>query len=155
MTISMENVILDEAYCRRYPYARPGNYVFLSVRDTGIGMTPEVQERIFEPFFTTKGVGEGTGLGLAVVYGIVKTHEGHINVYSELGSGSEFKVYLPAIEGKAVLPQSVEEQPPRGAETLLFVEDQDTVLEVGQRMLEKLGYTVLTAPNGVGGIQGL
>jgi PAS domain S-box-containing protein len=149
LTLGLENVTLDEAYCRQYACAKSGDYVCLSVRDTGIGMTPEVQARIFEPFFTTKEVGRGTGLGLAMVYGIVKEHGGHVNVYSEVGKGSEFKVYLPAMAAKkAHQVASAEESPPGGAETLLLVEDDDVVLMAGQRMLELLGYTVLTARDG-------
>jgi len=149
LTVGLADVTLDEAYCRKYAYARPGRHVCLSVRDTGVGMTPEVQMRIFEPFFTTKGVGEGTGLGLAVIYGIVKGHEGHINVYSEVGKGSEFKVYLPAMNVGAPLAVAPEQEPPPGGtETLLLVEDDPTVLATGRAMLERLGYTVLTAADG-------
>ena len=97
MTLGLKNETLDQEYCRLRSDAQPGNYVCLSVRDTGGGMTPEVQERIFEPFFTTKEVGKGTGLGLSMVYGIIKAHEGHISVDSELGKGTEFKVYLPTV----------------------------------------------------------
>jgi PAS domain S-box-containing protein len=148
--LRLAEVDLDAAYCQQYPYARPGRYVCLSVQDTGVGMPPEVQARIFEPFFTTKEAGAGTGLGLAMVYGIVKAHDGHINVYSEVGQGSEFKVYLPAIEGSAPrLAAPVQETPARGSETLLLVEDQEAVLAVCQKMLAELGYTVLTATNGV------
>jgi len=142
-------VTLDDAYCRQYAYARPGRHVLLSVRDTGVGMTPEVQARIFEPFYTTKEVGKGTGLGLATVYGIVKGHEGHVNVYSEVGKGSEFKVYLPAMEaetGRRVAP--VKERLAGGTETLLLVEDHEAVRVVGRTMLERLGYVVLTVSNG-------
>jgi len=154
LALSLENVTLDEVYCRQYPYARPGDHVCLSVRDTGVGMMPEVQARIFEPFFTTKKVGEGTGLGLSMVYGIVKTHEGHINVTSEVGKGSEFKVYLPAMRVKVVRRGfSAEERPAGGTETLLLVEDDAEVLATGRAMLEGLGYTVLTAANGVEAIE--
>ena len=148
LILSLENVALYEAYCRQHACASPGNHVCLSVRDTGVGMTPEVQAHIFEPFFTTKPAGQGTGLGLAMVYGIVKGHTGHIAVTSEVGRGSEFKVYLPAMERATPLEQAAEERPVRGTETLLLVEDQDTVRVAGQMMLERLGYTVLTAANG-------
>jgi nitrogen-specific signal transduction histidine kinase len=148
LIISLENVTLDEAYCRQYVYARPGEHVCLSVRDTGVGMTKEVQEHIFEPFFTTKGEEEGTGLGLAMVYGIIKSHEGHINVYSEVGKGSEFKVYLPAIKDRPVPQKTVEDVLAGGTETVLLVEDEDIVLSAGKQILGKLGYEVLTATNG-------
>jgi PAS domain S-box-containing protein len=149
LTVVLEDVTLDEEYCRQYVQARPGHYVCLSVRDTGAGMAPEVQARIFEPFFTTKEVGKGTGLGLAMVYGIVKEHGGHVNVYSEVGKGSEFKVYLPALETGTVKPGvAAQESLVGGTETLLLVEDQEWVMAAGKRMLERLGYTVLTATNG-------
>ncbi len=149
LTVGLENVALDEAYCQQYACARPGDYVCLSVRDTGVGMAPEVQKRIFEPFFTTKGVGEGTGLGLAMVYGIVTSHEGHIHVTSEVEKGSEFKVYLPAMNaGAALVVAPEQESPVGGRETILMVEDQAEVLDAGQAMLEGLGYRVMTAANG-------
>ncbi|OGG46534.1 MAG: hypothetical protein A3F84_24140 [Candidatus Handelsmanbacteria bacterium RIFCSPLOWO2_12_FULL_64_10] len=149
LTVGLENVTLDGAYCQQYACARPGDYVCLSVRDTGVGMAPEVQKRIFEPFFTTKGVGEGTGLGLAMVYGIVKSHEGHIHVTSEVEKGSEFRVYLPAMNVGATLVVAPEQESPvGGTETILMVEDQAEVLDAGQAMLEGLGYRVMTATNG-------
>ena len=149
LTLSVTDVTLDEEYCRHHTDVSPGNYVNLSVRDTGVGMTPEVQGHIFEPFFTTKEVGGGTGLGLAVVYGIIETHEGHIGVYSEEGKGTEFTVYLPTLDvGEAREDVSGEERLPGGTETLLFVEDESMVLGAGQMMLESLGYTVLAARNG-------
>lgn len=149
LILGLEHVTFDEAQCRQRVDTRPGNYVCLSVRDTGVGMTPEVQARIFEPFFTTKGVGKGTGLGLAMVYGIVKEHEGHITVYSEVGKGSEFKVYLPTMKGEEIISlASAQESPAGGTETILLVEDSESMLDVGQGMLAKLGYTVLTATDG-------
>ena len=153
LTINIENISLDEAYCKRYPYAKPGDYVCLSVSDTGQGMTPETQEHIFEPFFTTKETGEGTGLGLAMVYGIVKSHEGHINVESSLGVGMEFKVFLPALEGVQAEAEIAEEGLVGGAETVLLVEDEETVLFAGQSMLKALGYKVLTAYSGEDAIE--
>ena len=123
LTLTLSDVTLDEAYCRHHADAIPGLYVRLAVRDTGVGMTPEVQERIFDPFFTTKEVGEGTGLGLSVVYGIVKSHEGHLTVYSEAGKGTEFNVYLPALVEDVRRDVSSQEPPPVGTETLLLVED--------------------------------
>lgn len=149
LSIRLAQVLLDAEYCRRYPYAKPGPHVCLAVRDTGMGITPEIQERIFDPFFTTKATGEGTGLGLAMVYAIVKNHEGHINVYSEVGEGSEFKIYLPALA--AVSPprqQGVRGKAVGGTETILFVEDDPAVLNVGERLLKSLGYNVLRATDG-------
>ena len=154
LIVGLANATLDEAHCRHYAYGRPGDYVCLSVRDTGTGMPPEVQKRIFEPFYTTKGVGEGTGLGLAMVYGIVKSHEGHIDVSSEAGKGSEFRVYLPAMKvGATPVVAPEKESLVGGTETLLLVEDEGDVLDTGQVMLQGLGYRVLTAMNGEEAIQ--
>ncbi|MGE5252999.1 MAG: GAF domain-containing protein, partial [Planctomycetaceae bacterium] len=126
------------------PDMEPGEYLVLSVKDTGSGMDEEVKKRIFEPFFTTKPVGEGTGLGLSVVYGIVKSHKGNITVFSEPGKGSVFKVYLPkAITGFAEeteAPQPI----PRGNERILFVDDEEIIVQSVRNMLERLGYKVTT-----------
>jgi len=119
----------------------------LAVSDNGCGMEKEVLEHLFEPFFTTKDVGKGTGLGLATVYGIVKQNDGFINVYSEPGHGTTFKIYLPGIKTEAfeAKGESVEVPLRGGAETVLMVEDEETVLSLGKRMLEGLGYMLLTA----------
>jgi two-component system cell cycle sensor histidine kinase/response regulator CckA len=147
--LETRNVTLDEEYARTVLEARPGRYVCFSVSDTGCGMSPEVQARLFEPFFTTKEVSQGTGLGLSVVYGIVKGHDGFITVYSEEGRGSTFHVYLPAIES-AVEEREVEGlEWPVGTETILLVDDEEMVLALGQRVLEPCGYTVLMAEDGV------
>lgn len=138
---------LDEAYAATHAEAAPGHYVVLAINDTGTGMTDEVKAHLFEPFFTTKAPGQGTGLGLATVYGIVKQNGGFINVYSEVGRGTTFRIYLPSYEA-AERPAEAEAAPralPMGQETILFVEDEMTLLEVGGRMLERLGYTVLGA----------
>jgi two-component system cell cycle sensor histidine kinase/response regulator CckA len=149
LTLKTGNVILDEEYAQRVLEARPGRYVRLSVSDTGCGMSPEVQARLFEPFFTTKEPGEGTGLGLSVVYGIVKGHGGFIQVYSQEGRGSTFHVYLPAIE-LAVEEREVEGlELPTGTETILLVDDEEVVQVLGQSILESCGYTVLMAEDGV------
>jgi two-component system cell cycle sensor histidine kinase/response regulator CckA len=149
LTLETRNVTLDEDYARMALEAQPGRYVRLSVSDTGCGMSPEVQARLFEPFFTTKEMAEGTGLGLAMVYGIVKGHDGFIQVYSEEGRGSTFHVYLPAMEG-ALEERKVEEWDlPTGTETILVVDDEEGVLALGQAALEPCGYTVLMAEDGV------
>ena len=129
----------------------PGEWVCLAVSDTGMGMAKEVRARLFEPFFTTKPRGRGTGLGLAQVYGIVKQHEGHINVETEVGEGTTFRIYLPACGMEAMEDVRAEKAsaPPQGkGETILLVEDEEKLREVGQGILESLGYRVLTAANG-------
>jgi PAS domain S-box-containing protein len=152
ISVQVENVSFDRAFCEQNAWARPGDYVQLTVTDTGVGMTPEVRERMFEPFFTTKEVGQGTGLGLATVYGIVHQHDGLINVVSEIGQGSSFQIYLPA------LLASEEETGPRhlkaftlpagGTETLLLAEDEEHVRGIAVRVLERAGYHLLVARDG-------
>jgi len=147
VTIETENVTLDEAYCAGHVGFSPGQYVQLTVSDDGCGMDPETLEHIFEPFFTTKKEDEGTGLGLATVYGIMKQNGGFINVYSEPGKGTAVKIYLPQFEGKAaeVLAENAEETPRGHGETVLLVEDEESILKLGQKILERLGYTMLSA----------
>ncbi|MEW6487039.1 MAG: ATP-binding protein [Thermodesulfobacteriota bacterium] len=145
LTISTANADLDEAYARLHPELAPGPYVMLAVSDTGQGMPPEVVARLFEPFFTTKEQGRGTGLGLATVYGIVKQSGGHIAVYSEPGTGTAFKVYLPRAAEDAGAPApdpKPEETPVSGTGTVLVVEDEDPVRATVRQVLAALGYTV-------------
>ncbi len=147
VTIETENIAFDEAHCAVHPGQACGEYVLLVVSDDGCGMSPEVLDHLFEPFFTTKEVGKGTGLGLATVYGIVQQNEGFINVYSEPGRGTTFKIYLPRFVGQAPEPtaESLAEAPRGRGETVLLVEDEAAILHMGRAMLEGLGYTVLTA----------
>jgi nitrogen-specific signal transduction histidine kinase len=132
-----------------HPYEmRPGKYIKITVTDTGVGMDVKTRERVFEPFFTTKAMGRGTGLGLAMVYGIVKGHGGMINVYSEPGHGTTFNIYLPASNKDAFLDEQESQQILKGTETILLVDDERTVLEVSNEILASLGYNVLIAGNG-------
>lgn len=126
----------------------PGNYVLFSIRDTGVGMDKKILNRIFDPFFTTKELGRGTGLGLASVYGIVKGHGGYIEVESEVGHGSTFKVYLPASNKKVERSGKIVDSIEKGRGTILFVDDEDVILEVGKEFLKVLGYEVLVAQSG-------
>jgi two-component system cell cycle sensor histidine kinase/response regulator CckA len=146
--LQTENVILDRSYVKPYK-VEPGRYAKISVSDTGVGIDKETQERIFEPFFTTKEMGRGTGLGLASVYGIIKSHGGYINVYSEKERGTVFTIYLPA-SAKEVLID--EEGSPamliKGTGTILLIDDEKMILDVGLELLEELGYTVLSAMSG-------
>ena len=130
--------------------AHPGNYCLLSVSDGGTGMDEGTRSHAFEPFFTTKGVGEGTGLGLATVYGIVKQHNGYIGLYSEPGFGTTVKVYLPRVEADSgqLASQRPNIEAPSGTETILLVEDDDTVRKLTAGILERSGYTILQAPDG-------
>ena len=147
LTTRTGNVTIDQDQYSPY-YVKAGRYVKITIADTGIGMDEEVQQRIFDPFFTTKEMGRGTGLGLASVYGIVKNHEGFINVFSKKGQGTQFEIYLPA-SGKAVPAlKKASEKFVEGRETVLLVDDEDMIIDVGTRMLQKLGYQVFIARDG-------
>ena len=147
VTIETDCVAFDEAYCEQHPGFIPGEYVLLAVSDDGCGMDEETRTHVFEPFFTTKPQGQGTGLGLATVYGIVKQNEGFIYVYSEPGRGTAIRVYLPRFEAPPGFRQVKRENArvPTGTETVLLVEDETALLMLGARQLERLGYTVLAA----------
>ena len=143
------NGVLDEDYAESHLDAKPGHYVLLSITDTGAGMDKETLRHIFEPFYTTKAVGEGTGLGLAMVHGIVQQHGGHIRCYSEPGQGTSFKIYFPALVADEELEEtSVTVIPLGGSETILLADDEEFVRDLGQRLLSAQGYKVLTASNG-------
>ena len=147
VTIETKNISFDKDYCDDHTGFIPGEFVLLAVRDDGSGMTPETADKIFEPFFTTKGVGQGTGLGLATVYGIVKQNNGFINVYSEVATGTSIKIFLPRYTGETfeVHSENSVEIPSGHGETVLLVEDDGAILELGRRILASLNYTVLTA----------
>jgi CheY-like chemotaxis protein len=146
--LQTENVILKRSHVRPYK-VEPGRYAKISVSDTGVGVDKETQERIFEPFFTTKEMGRGTGLGLASVYGIIKSHGGYINVYSEKERGTTFSIFLPASEKEVLIeeegaPAALIKRPG----TILLIDDEKMILDVGLKLLEELGYTVLSAMSG-------
>ena len=149
LRIETSHVDFDHDYCQQHAYVRPGRYVRLSVSDTGTGMDGETMKHIFEPFFTTKGTGQGTGLGLATTFAIVKQHFGCVETDSELGKGTTFHVYLPAFAGPAQ-PRLVQDETPaqRGTETILVAEDNDGVLELIEAVLTSLGYKVIVARDG-------
>jgi PAS domain S-box-containing protein len=154
LTLETANVTLDQDYVSRFAASEitAGDYVMLAVTDTGTGMSETVKARLFEPFFTTKAVGEGAGLGLSTCYGIVKQSDGHMSVYSELGHGTTIKTYLPRVESAArsAPPQRPDStELPRGAETVLLVEDNAALRAMAVGLLQRLGYTVLAAGNGL------
>ena len=149
LTIETANAELSEEYCSARSEVRPGHYAMLAVSDTGHGMDATVKARIFEPFFTTKPQGKGTGLGLATVFGVVKQSNGHIEVYSEVGKGTTFKIYLPQTQDKlAKTPSDSQLAVPQGQEVILVVEDEEGVRELVRDLLEMNGYMVLVANNG-------
>jgi PAS domain S-box-containing protein len=149
LVIETSNVTLDEEFCRDHLGARVGEYVLISVSDTGHGMDHRILAHIFEPFFTTKEVGKGTGLGLAMVYGIVKNHDGYITCSSEPDKGTRFKIYLPVVELEPETVKAKKEVPVEGgSETVLLVDDEEFIRELGVQLLQEAGYRVLTAANG-------
>ncbi len=154
LEVGLKNVVVDEAFVRKTPGATPGRHVLVSVTDTGGGIAPEHLEHVFDPFFTTKELGQGTGLGLSTVLGIVKSHGGFIQVHSQLGAGSRFCVYLPA-EG-ALAPDVAEEKAPfpaaAGGELVLIVDDEASFRQVAREILERQGYRVLEAEDGAAGL---
>lgn len=150
--LQTENVVLDHNYVKPYK-VEPGNYVKVSVADTGVGIDKEDQKRIFEPFFTTKEMGRGTGLGLASVYGIIKNHGGYINVYSEKNQGTTFTIYLPASEKDVHEEKEAILSLVKGTGTILLIDDEEMIISVGQELLEELGYKVLVAHSGLQAIE--
>jgi PAS domain S-box-containing protein len=152
VSVETSNVEIDETYARAHPEARVGEYCLVTVSDSGAGIRPEVRARMFEPFFTTKPTGRGTGLGLAMVYGTVRRHGGWIQCYSETGRGTRFSVYLPRLVVAAASADATlgrEGLDERGRETILLVEDDDTFRQIGTECLGELGYSVVSARDGV------
>lgn len=151
LVLSMENIVLDDTYAAMNADARPGPHVVIKISDSGVGIPAEVRDRIFEPFFTTKEIGKGTGLGLSTTVAIVKSHGGFIHLYSEVGNGTTFKVFLPADPGAAVAadPTTLPARLPRGdGELVLVVDDEEPIRKIAKETLENFGYRVLLAANG-------
>jgi len=153
LTIETGNAFLDDRYARQHPDVEPGQYVMIAVTDTGSGIPPEALDKIFEPFFTTKPVGQGTGLGLSMVYGLTKQSKGHIKVYSEVGEGTTFRIYLPRTKQEETARSMHDTGPVRGGtETILVVEDDDDVRTTVVELIAGLGYRVLRAKDGASGL---
>jgi len=150
LTVTTEQVTIDEGFVTAHGFGTQGEYGLITVSDTGQGMSSEVRQRIFDPFFTTKEVGRGTGLGLSVVYGIIKQHDGYINVYSEPGNGATFRIYLPlsSEESREATIKPLEEAPVRGTETILLAEDDAMVRNLTKAVLQEFGYKVIECKDG-------
>ena len=153
LKVTLSDTVLDSDFAGRYPNLKPGPYVNLSISDTGCGMPVDVMERIFDPFFTTKADGEGTGMGLSVVHGIVKSHGGAIAVYSEPGQGTTFSLFFPTIEAQIAPENIAEEAIPSGTERILFIDDEPVLAKMGIRLLEPLGYKVTTRTSGIEAVE--
>ena len=149
MTIGIQNIYLDQISAAVYPHLPPGNYVKLTVSDTGPGIDPEIKNRIFDPYFTTKEVGKGSGIGLSVVHGIVKNHNGAISVDSKFGKGTTFSILFPVAEEEAVIETEPVEKLSTGNERILIVDDEESMAEIGRRRLERLGYRVEAKTNSI------
>jgi len=150
LKVSLENMNIDTGVAAQYPDLKAGPFLRLSVSDTGHGMNREVRERIFDPFFTTKGPSEGTGMGLALVYGIVKSCGGAIKVESEPGNGSVFQIFFPRFYESATPEIEMLDPLPTGNEQILFVDDEQVLAKMGQKILQDLGYKVFAKSNGFG-----
>jgi PAS domain S-box-containing protein len=154
LSFLLTNRVLDEKYCRSSSYdVKPGNYLELTIRDTGCGMSPEIMNRIFEPFFTTKEPGKGTGLGLAEAYGTIQDHHGAIDVSSKVNIGTEFRIYLPAAENLSLPVKPSEPEVIFGSGTIILVDDEEVVRNSLEKLLKRLGYTVCTACDGIQAVE--
>jgi CheY-like chemotaxis protein len=152
--VTLEKVLVDEAHAALQKKLRPGVYARLSVSDTGCGMDQRTIQKIFDPFFTTKPPGEGTGLGLSVVHGIMNAHDGAITVYSQPGEGAVFHLYFPAHDAEAVPDNELAERTPRGqGERILFVDDEEMLIQLGRKTLTELGYEVVTEQDPIAALE--
>jgi two-component system, cell cycle sensor histidine kinase and response regulator CckA len=151
--IQTSNILLDQSYAENFAITKPGPHVLLSFTDTGHGMDKNTLNRAFEPFFTTKPVGKGTGLGLSIVYGIVKNHDGLVKIYSEVGRGTTFKIYLPIVQDREKTKVLEDTVIKGGRETVLVIDDEEMILNMAASLLEHFGYKCLTACNGVEGLE--
>jgi PAS domain S-box-containing protein len=149
LTVNLSDLELNSEFISRHSDLSPGSYIMLTITDTGHGMPPEVLEKIFDPFFTTKEKGEGTGMGLSVVHGIVHSHGGTIYAYSEPGKGSTFKVFFPAIESLMTSEEKIDTWIPTGTERILFIDDEPAIVNMGKQILESLGYEVVTRTSSI------
>lgn len=150
LTIKTKTINIDNEFIKKHGYGKSGEFALIEISDTGIGMDRNTQEKIFEPFFTTKEIDKGTGLGLSIVYGIIKQHEGYINVYSEIGKGTTFRIYLPLLKQKIeeIKTESIQPQIEKGYETILLAEDNILISEFIKKLLEEYGYKVITSVDG-------
>lgn len=149
LTVNLSDVEQDSKFISEHSGLSPGSFIMLTITDTGHGMSPEVLEKIFDPFFTTKEKGEGTGMGLSVVHGIVHSHGGTIYAYSEPGKGSTFKVFFPVIESLSTLEEKIDMPIPTGAERILFIDDEPAIAKLGKQILESIGYEVVTRTSSI------
>jgi CheY-like chemotaxis protein len=147
ITIGIQNVYLDRVSAAVYPDLSLGNYVKLTVSDTGTGIDYEIKDRIFDPYFTTKEMGKGTGIGLSVVHGIIKSHNGAVSVDSKFGKGTTFSILFPVAEEEAVIETEAVEKLPTGNERILFVDDEKSMAEIGRQRLQRMGYRVEAKTN--------
>lgn len=153
MTITLDQLSVDAGFIARYTQLKAGDYVRITVTDTGHGMDRATMQRIFDPFFTTKAAGEGTGMGLSVVYGIVKSYEGAVTVDSEVGKGTTFRIYLPHASAAMTSSESVERTLTRGTERILVVDDEISIASVTKEILEALGYSVTAKTSSMEALQ--